>query len=113
MHIGTKLYTLFNGKLVGKDAFGNCYYQTRFGRYKRWVAFKGIAEPSKVPAEWHGWLHYTADVTPIEQPVKKWKWIKPSLPNLTGTKGAYFPDGDLRRGGKRKKVSADYQPWQP
>lgn len=112
MPIGTWINTLLSGHCKGKDDFGNRYYQARYGKKRRWVIYNGIVEASKVPPEWHGWLHYTVDQTPIENPVFKWKWVKPALPNLTGTKSAYCPKGDLRVGGKRSPVSADYQPWQ-
>src|SRR4051812_13814283 len=58
-HIGRK------GVKVGVDQFGNTYYEARdardsYGTHKRrWVIYRGYADASKVPAEWHGWLHYT------------------------------------------------------
>jgi len=114
MHIGTKLYTIFNGRPVGKDSFGNCYFESKCqdknGKRKRWVIYKGIAEPSKVPPEWHGWLHYTFDA-PIA--TKKQQWQKDFLPNLTGTDLAYFPPGDSRKGGQRAKAAGDYEAWKP
>ena len=113
MDLGTCLITIFCGPRVGKDEFGNRYYQERRKGGKRWVYYSGMAEPSKVPPEWHGWLHYTVDLTPLAKPLKKWSWVKAGRPNLTGTKSAYCPKGDLRAGGKRVVVSADYQPWQP
>ena len=36
--IGTFIYTLFTGKLVGKDQFGNKYYTN--SKDKRWVIYK-------------------------------------------------------------------------
>ena len=113
MHIGTKLYTLFCGKLVGSDIFGNRYFESRKagknGARKRWVEYKGMAEPSKVPPSWHGWLHYTFD-SPVEN---THSWQKEFLPNLTGTDLAYFPPGHARKGGKRSKASGDYEAWTP
>ena len=51
MTIGTWLYTLVAGVLVGRDAFGNRYYCDRFGarrfdgrREKRWVIYSGAPE---------------------------------------------------------------------
>ena len=76
MTLTTRIYTLFCGQLAGSDAFGNRYYRRRGRTHgdssvadkrrkeKRWVIYKGIAEPSKVPPEWHGWLHYTFDTPP-------------------------------------------------
>jgi hypothetical protein len=114
MHIGTKLYTIFKGRPVGKDEFGNCYFESKSadkaGKRKRWVMYKGSPEPSKVPPQWHGWLHYTFDA-PITE--KKASWQTGFLPNLTGTDLAYFPPGDSRKGGKRDKAASDYEAWQP
>lgn len=113
---GTRLFTLFYGKLVGKDEFGNRYYESRRkvnDRTRRWVVYKGIAEPSKVPSQWHGWLHHTLAAPLAEKQARKFKWQKPHLPNLTGTKGRYLPQGHLLKGGKRAANAADYQPWSP
>lgn len=106
---------LFSDK-IGFDEFGNLYYEGRgksADKKKRFVVYNGIAEPSKVPAEWHSWLHYTTDVAPVEIKTHKSPWQKIHLPNLTGTKYAYFPLGSVFRGGKRGKVGADYEPWKP
>lgn len=112
---GTKLATLFSGKLVGTDDYGNRYYEQRYGkrhwtRAKRWVIYKGIAEPSKVPPQWHGWLHYTHDA-PLT--AKRYGWQKEHQPNLTGTVNRYLPQGHISKGGERAKATADYQPWNP
>lgn len=113
MHLGTKLYTIFCGKLVGTDSYGNKYFESRKtnedGRHKRWVEYNGMAEPSKVPPEWHGWLHHTFD-TPLKD---KYTWQKDYLPNLTGTDLAYLPPGHELKGGKRSKASGDYEAWEP
>jgi NADH:ubiquinone oxidoreductase subunit len=114
MHIGTKLYTIFNGIIVGRDSFGNCYFESKKAdkknNKKRWVVYKGIAEPSKVPPEWHGWLHYTFDA-PIT--IKKQEWQKDFLPNLTGTDLAYMPPGHVKKGSHRDKATGDYEAWRP
>lgn len=113
--IGTQLYTFLKGKLVGTDPFGNKYYTERRApkgrRAKRWAVYKGLAEPSKVPPEWHGWLHYTQDA-PLPQ-AKRYFWQKEHKPNLTGTTGAYLPPGHLLKGGKRAPATSDYEPWKP
>jgi len=117
MTITTRLYTYFHGQLVGSDQFGNRYYTVKelpeYGRAKRWVLYKGLAEPSKVPPEWHGWLHHTFDEPPDERQIPHYQWMKPHLPNLTGTKGAYVPPGHLLRGGKRSPTTSDYEAWKP
>lgn len=116
MTMTTRLFTFFYGKEVGQDQFGNRYFTEKKGgntRAKRWVVYNGKAEPSKVPAEWHGWLHYTLDKTPIERNVQHHAWEKQPLPNLTGTQNAYVPPGHINKGGQRAANTSDYQPWQP
>lgn len=116
--IGTLLYTFFKGKPVGEDMFGNKYYEaknerTAAGHKKRWVIYNGIPEASKVPAQWHGWLHYTIEALPGQQGQPHYGWLKMHLPNLTGTKNAYRPSGDTNSGKERAKTVADYQAWKP
>lgn len=117
MTIGTRLYTLFHGKLVGHDALGNRYFTLKkapkSGRSKRWVMYKGEVEPSRVPPEWHGWLHYTLDTPPTERKTSKHAWQKPAKANMSGTAEAYLPPGHLLKGGVRATATSDYQPWQP
>ena len=117
MTIGTSLYTLCFGKAVGKDGFGNTYYTTKCSkpdtRQKRWVVYHNKADPTTVPAEWHGWLHYRTDATPTEQPRVNYEWVANHTPNYTGTASAYLPSGHPLKGGKTPKASGDYEPWQP
>ena len=113
MTIGTKIFTFFRGKLVGVDEFGNKYYQDRKltgnNMRKRWVAYNGVAEASRVPPSWHGWLHYTTDEVRSEE----YKWQKKHTPNLTGTPFAYFPPGHEKGGGVREDATGDYEAWKP
>ena len=112
-HIGRR------GVKVGEDQFGNTYYEARDnscsydGRKRRWVIYKGYADASKVPAEWHGWLHYTFDELPSQTPLPRKAWEKDHEPNLTGTLGAWRPRGSLSRSGQRPRATGDYQPWTP
>ena len=117
-HLATKISTLFSGQLVGQDEFGNKYDQARrapkSGRRKRWVMYKGVVEPSKVPAQWHCWLHYTTDKAPSDaQSVTVHKWQREHKPNLTGTAGRYLPDGHLNAKAQRASTTADYVAWAP
>lgn len=115
MHIGTLLYTWFNGKLVGIDEFSNRYYRGKgkrlHGRERRWVVFKGKAEASKVPPEWHAWLHRMTDAPPTEKPLAEQPWQKPHLPNLSGTAHAYRPPGNMAKGDDG--MPPPYEPWRP
>jgi NADH:ubiquinone oxidoreductase subunit len=115
MNIGTCLFTLFKGRRVGRDHGGNRYYEERRPRAglraRRWVLYAGAPEASKVPAEWHAWLHYTTDA-PLPETARR-PWQKPHLPNMTGTPASYRPPGHDYRGGNRAPTTGDYEAWTP
>ncbi len=124
MTVGTRLFTWWRGELVGTDPFGNRYYRDkthpklvrgggRPSREKRWVLYPGKAEASRVPPEWHAWLHHTIDAPPADGGRPKYPWQKEHEPNLTGTPVAYRPPGSLYRGGERDRAAGDYEPWLP
>mgnify|MGYP001159427589 CR=1 FL=1 len=117
MTLGTKIYTLLNGELIGIDSMGNRYYRKRRlpneRREKRWVVFKDKVEASLVPPAWHSWLHYTTDQLPEDDIRQLWDWQKSHLPNMTGTKEAYRPSGHILKGGSRPAATGDYEPWEP
>ena len=104
--VGTFIYTLFYGKLVGKDQFGNKYYSNSRG--KRWVIYKNAIESSKIPAEWHSWIHFLKMNKPTEDN-KKFSWQKQHEENLTGTKKAHKPEGSLIH--NSKKNMKKYETW--
>lgn len=110
--VGTRFFTARNGELVGTDEAGNRYYQTR-DRARRWVIYNGEAEASRVPPDWHGWLHHTYADPPTEAPLPKKAWEKPHLPNMTGTGDAYRPDGSILTPQPRAKATGDYEAWSP
>ena len=119
MSIGTRLYTLLFGQLMGQDRYGNRYYRRRgghapgrFRREMRWVLYKGEPEASKVPPEWFGWLHYSQNEPPKpgEQPARPWQ--KEHLPNLTGTPLAYHPPGSAVVASENKP-KPPYEAWRP
>jgi NADH:ubiquinone oxidoreductase subunit len=110
---GTRLFTSRKGEKVGEDAQGNIYYQEKGGR-RRWVIYKnGPVEASRVPADWHGWLHYTVDETPKENDPNIKPWEKEHLANQTGSDDAYFPSGSLNAAGERASTVSDYEAWKP
>lgn len=110
---GTLLHTRRKGEKVGEDADGNVYYRERNGR-RRWVIYKnGPIEASRVPPEWHAWLHYTVDTPPSESMPETKPWEKDHEENKTGTVEAYFPTGSLAVNAPRAKTSADYEAWTP
>ena len=117
---GTQLWTWRFGELVGQDAQGNRYYRTAGGKIdpvlhfeRRWVIYNGLAEASRIPPEWHAWMHHTVDVPPTQDGYKPREWEKPHQPNLTGTPLAYRPSGSTLASGRRPKATGDYQPWTP
>jgi NADH:ubiquinone oxidoreductase subunit len=113
--IGTSLGTRFGGREVGKDALGNRYFESKKavdGRRRRWVIYDGSNDASRVPPEWHGWLHNTVDVLPTDAPPPR-AWQQPATPNLTGTRQAYLPSGALEAGGRRAAATGDYEAWTP
>tara|TARA_B100001996_G_C18587557_1_gene564765 strand:- start:676 stop:1047 length:372 start_codon:yes stop_codon:yes gene_type:complete len=105
--VGTFIYTLFYGKLVGKDQFGNKYYSDSKDK-KRWVIYKNTIESSKIPPEWHLWIHYLTKNKPLENR-KKYNWQKEYEENLTGTLKAYKPEGSLHS--DSKKNTKKYETW--
>ncbi len=121
--LGTILFTWWKGELVGSDEFGNRYYRERGtptrARRRRWVMYEGAPEASKVPPLWNAWLHHVADSPPDETPEARPAWLKPHVPNLTGTAEAYRPPGDMAKGGRPEGgrppegLPAAYEPWRP
>jgi len=124
MTLGTRILTWLRGELVGTDQTGNRYYRDksrralvkgggRRSREKRWVVYNGTVEATRVPPEWHAWLHHTIDAVPVDAGKLKYPWQKPHQPNLTGTPAAYRPPGSVLLGGARAPAAGDYEPWRP
>lgn len=108
------------GVFVGEDEFGNKYYEAKdtrdsydVRRKRRWVIYNGYAEATKVPPDWHGWLHHTFEEPPTAAPLPRKAWEKEHRPNLSGTIYAYRPKGSLARGGQRQRAAGDYEAWTP
>jgi NADH:ubiquinone oxidoreductase subunit len=120
MTFGTRLYTWLRGEQVGSDEFGNRYFRDKAGarrfagrREKRWVLYAGDPEASKVPPDWHAWLHHSVKEPPPPGGLPKRPWQKEHVPNLTGTAEAYRPPGHDYKGGRRARATGDYEPWVP
>jgi NADH:ubiquinone oxidoreductase subunit len=126
----TRIFTWWNGatlgalfdigrraKEVGRDEQGNRYFEeakpTRDRRKRRYVVYSGLAEASRVPPDWHGWMHHMVDEPPTVEPLPRKHWEKPHQPNLTGTVHAYRPPGSIARGGVRAPATGDYEAWTP
>ena len=118
---GATLGALFDikrrSRLVGSDEFGNRYFEDRKasteGRKRRYVIYKGLAEPSKVPPDWHGWLHHRVDIAPSQESYKAWEWEQPHQANMTGSPMAYRPKGSILTAAQRPSVTGDYDAWSP
>ena len=110
--LGTWVQTKLYGSPVGTDDFGNRYYQNKDGS-RRWVLYNGTVEASRVPPDWHGWMHHTFAEPPTKAPLRTQSWETPHLPNLTGTDQAFRPEGSLQKSGRRPAATGDYQAWKP
>jgi NADH:ubiquinone oxidoreductase subunit len=119
--IGTLLWSRNNGEHVGTDATGNRYYRTKkpaksglyAGRERRWVIPIGANDASRVPSEWHGWLHGNGEGVPESNLPAPRIWETEFVANETGTDKAYMPQGALQRGGQRARATGDYEAWSP
>ncbi len=114
--IGTLLYNAANGSKVGEDHEGNVYYEGGkdiHGNPRRWVMYKGANDASRVPAEWHSWLHHSIDGTPESHLPPPRVWEADYTPNRTGTPDAYRPSGALEAGARRQMATGDYEAWTP
>ena len=101
--LGTKLKTIFSGKLIGTDSYGNKYYQCKTG--KRWVIYSGEIDASKIPNEWYSWIHFTNNKIQNKHNIEKYDWQKPHQSNQTGTKNAYHPNKN------NEQIEKKYTTW--
>jgi NADH:ubiquinone oxidoreductase subunit len=110
--IGTSM-SIRHAQRVGADALGNVYYEGKplpDGRKRRFVIYDGPNDASRVPPEWHGWLHHSVDELPDASLPPMRRWEKEPKANLTGTTQAYRPKGAA---GKRAPATGDYEAWTP
>ncbi len=115
---GTRVTIWRQGRLVGEDSLGNRYFVQKsgvgpLGVPRRWVIYRDLAEPSKVPAEWHGWLHYTVDTPPNAESYQAKPWQQAHKMNMTGTREAYRPSGSILTAASRPAATGDYKAWKP
>ena len=114
--IGTALWSSRNGTRVGEDHQGNVYFQGGkdvHGHPRRWVMYAGANDASRVPPEWHGWLHHTVNQPPTHMPLERRDWETDHTPNMTGTPYAVKPKGSVGASGVRQKSDGDYEAWTP
>lgn len=108
--LGTKLFTFLKGKKVGSDNENNKFYIHKKNSQKRWIIYNGLMDASRIPAEWHDWLHHRTDEIPNESD-KKLNWYKMHKENSTGTDEAYSPD--LSKDKEPAILKKNYEPWRP
>ena len=100
---GTFLKTLFFGKYVGSDEYGNKYYKSK--KNERWVVYSNNIEATKITSDWYLWIHHTIDNTP-DNKVTKFSWQKKHLENQTGKKNSYKSVKIIKNNLKKK-----YETW--
>ena len=100
---GTFLKTLFFGKFVGKDEFGNKYYKNE--QNERWVIYFNNIEATKITSDWFMWMHHTIDKIPNNNE-KKYNWQKNHSESKTGSKDSYKPT-KIKKDDKLRK----YETW--
>jgi len=106
------------GTLRGTDQFGNRYFDNPHaipGR-TRYVMYANPFDvnPASVPPEWHPWLHYTTDLTPVETPPLVPRYKKPHVATVLSQMGHrpnYIPPGYADRDEPRLGLDK-YQHWQ-
>ncbi|EFN53072.1 hypothetical protein CHLNCDRAFT_137369 [Chlorella variabilis] len=105
--------------LVGMDQHGNKYFEKKGAQWvrNRFVVYAKAdhwrtQDPSSVPPEWHGWLHYISDDNGVNT-----EWKAPvyageanAHPSLTGGK-VHQPKGAWSN--PEKLSWRKYQPWTP
>jgi len=101
---GTRIKTIFFGKLVGTDSYGNKYYESKSG--KRWVIYSNEIDATKIPVEWYSWMHFIKNRIEKNHELKKYEWQKPHLSNQTGTQHSYHPNK------KNNATNKKYKVWQ-
>ncbi len=101
--LGTRIKTILTGKLVGRDSFGNKYYESKSG--KRWVTYSDEIDASKIPIEWYSWIHFIPNKIEKKHELEKYDWQKSHQHNLTGTDKAYYPNKD------KNVLKKKYKSW--
>ncbi len=100
---GTFLKTLFFGKYVGVDEFGNKYYKNK--KDDRWVIYANDIEATKITSDWFLWMHHTVNEIPSASS-KKYDWQKGHSQNLSGSNKAYKPNKI-----SKKTKFKNYETW--
>ena len=117
MDLITKLKTFFFYNYIGKDQFGNKYYEQKprkeAGVHKRIVKYNGLPEASKVPPGWHGWLHHNNNNIPNNKANQEYHWQRQHLPNLSGTVHLKLPTKYIDKSKNDTNNETQYNAWAP
>ena len=100
----TRIYTIFNGKLIGRDELGNKYFENK-KKNKRWVIYNGEIDASKISSDWYSWIHFTKNKIEFKNKLEKYNWQKPHSANKTGTPEAYHPNKE------NNEIKKKYTTW--
>ena len=73
------------------------------------MIYNGANDASRVPAEWHGWLHGSFDGVPESNLPPPRIWEADYTPNPTGTPNAHRPQHSKTGGLK----DGAYEAWSP
>lgn len=115
--LGTLVMIFAKYSFVAEDQYGNRYFEEKKssfdGKKRRYITYNGYADASRVPVDWHGWLHHTFEHPPTKEPFITHSWEQDHQPNLTGTVWAWHRKGSLAGDGKRDPATGDYQAWKP
>ena len=101
--LGTFLKTMFFGKFVGSDEYGNKYYKSK--KDERWVVYGSNVEATRISADWYLWIHHTIDKIPDKKEIK-FPWQKHHLDNQTGSENRFKPI-KIKKDNSNKK----YETW--
>jgi NADH:ubiquinone oxidoreductase subunit len=100
--------SFFFGTFKGCDDLGNKYYFLKKNTKKRWVIFKGIEDPTKIPPQWYNWIHNIEDNPISDDTFYDWQ-TKNHKPNMTGTVARFSPI----KTNQHAKHKSGYSPWRP
>ena len=111
-NLPTFFYSIFFGKKVGVDSFGNKFFIHKKNSNKRWVLYSKQLDPTAISVEWQLWLNKnTVDIP--EKNVKSLFWQKTRLPNQTGSKKAYHPKNKEYNKQKKHSSNSEDKIWRP
>ena len=105
--IGTLISTNLFGINVGKDKYGNIYYNSKNDK-KRWVMYFKNNDASSVPPEWQSWLTKTTNDLPKDD-IPKYDWQLEHEENQTGDTNLL----DKKINNNILKKNTAYSAWTP